>query len=216
MKLAIVCALALLAAPAMAGVCPDNEVFTGGSFDAVGFSSNAPTGTFGPTGVVPWDGSPCQNGCYDLVAGKLVAVGWTNTVGGGLSGVKTRDIYQVVGPGGPPLAFEAVLIVQAVLAPHISFTASLDGPGPPATCAGGPDCEAAIPLSFAPGTPFTLEADLVTAGENGVFPEAAGVATGTIRFRGLPAGYSIVSCQNYDLPTPALPATWGGVKALYR
>jgi hypothetical protein len=54
------------------------------------------------------------------------------------------------------------------------------------------------------------------SGDFGVFPVNYDRVTGLIRFRGLPAGYSVVSCQAYDLPTPALRATWGGVKAQYR
>ena len=50
----------------------------------------------------------------------------------------------------------------------------------------------------------------------GFYPEGEVTATGLIRFRGLPEGYHVVSCQQYDEPTPAHPSTWGGVKALYR
>ena len=40
---------------------------------------------------------------------------------------------------------------------------------------------------------------------------------GGYRFVGLPAGASVTSCQGFaGDPTPALPASWGGVKAAYR
>jgi hypothetical protein len=42
------------------------------------------------------------------------------------------------------------------------------------------------------------------------------VATGTIRFRGLPEGYSLVSCQHYDVPVPAHAVSWGKIKGAYR
>ena len=76
--------------------------------------------------------------------------------------------------------------------------------------------EAAITLSHAPGESFLVSADLNASGFNGVYPPGWATVTGEIRFRGLPAGYSVVSCQNYDVPVPAHTSSWGGVKALYR
>jgi hypothetical protein len=38
----------------------------------------------------------------------------------------------------------------------------------------------------------------------------------TIRFRGLPTGDVISSCQGDDRATPTRAGTWRGVKALYR
>jgi hypothetical protein len=217
MRLAIVFIFALLATPAAAGVCPDNQLTAGCWVDAVNIFTNAPTGTFGPSGEVPWTaGTPCDNACYDLPAGTLAARGVADTQGGCIGAARAQDVYEIVGPAGPPLAFEAVLQVHAELAAFTSYVASIDAGGESAECNVGPDCEAAIALSYAPGMPFLLMAEALAAGDKGSHPEGVARVTAQIRFRGLPAGYSIVSCQNYDLPTPAMPSSWGGVKALYR
>jgi hypothetical protein len=219
MRLAIVCLLFALA-PSLAAAgasCPENSVTSGGGFDAIMFSGNDPTGTFGATGLVPWSkGSPCLSGCYDLPNGALAARGGSNTQGGGFGAVHASDVYQIVGPAGAPLTFEAVLILQANVDPYTGFLGSIQSGAQSSSCGTAPACEAAITLSHAPGESFLLSADLSASGFNGVYPEGWATVTGEIRFRGLPAGYSVVSCQNYDVPTPAHPTSWGGVKALYR
>jgi hypothetical protein len=131
--------------------------------------------------------------------------------------VKTHDVYTLVGPGNAAVAFEGLLQTHAVLPAGGHYVASIEGPGyAQASTFDVPDDELSVALSIVPGDTFMLVAFLSAYGDQSIQPLAPVVANGTIRFRGLPAGYSIVSCQNYDLPTPALPATWGGVKALYR
>ena len=218
MRLVIGLLMVLGASPAAAGVaCPENSVAAGCWPDAIQFSSNSPTGTMGDTGLVPWSaGTPCLAGCYDLPAGTLAARGVANTQGGCIAHVQVSDVYSIVGPAGPPLAFEAVLFVHAELAEGTSYQGSIESGGQSASCNTAPDCEAAIALSHAPGQSFPLSALLDAAGDTNVHPLGYAYVTGEIWFRGLPAGYSVVSCQNYDLPTPSQPTTWGGVKALYR
>lgn len=43
-----------------------------------------------------------------------------------------------------------------------------------------------------------------------------GEGTGRLRFAGLPAGATVVSCQGYGSATPTQVSTWGRVKAAYR
>jgi len=208
---------ACLAATEASAVCQENQVFRGCYPDAIGIDTSNPTAMFGETGLEPWSaGQPCLTGCYDLPAGTLAAKGLVNPYGGCIGGAQTRDEYQVVGPAGPPLAFEAVFLVHAVMAPYTGYGATIEVGAQKAQCNGETDCEAALALSYAPGVPFVLHAILSAGGSVDPHPNGDVVVTGTIRFRGLPEGYSVVSCQNYDLPTPAHPATWGGVKALYR
>ena len=216
MRLAML--LMLLASPALAGVsCPENEIAHGCYHDAVAYQSSTPTCKLSEQGLVPWSaGSTCEFGCYDLPAGALAARGVSNTVGGCGSNVRVSDFYKVVGPVGPPLAFEGVLFVHATLSPYTSAGAKIESGLQSASCNATPDGEAAISLSHAPGESFLLTAELGAGGLDGAYPAGEAVANATIRFRGLPEGYSVVSCQNYDLPTPAHPSSWGGVKALYR
>src|SRR4029077_5140473 len=69
-------------------------------------------------------------------------------------------------------------------------------------------------LTKSVGEAFRLEAHLETSG--GGTEDGTGHAIATLRFRGLPPGYSVVSCHGYALTTPAHPATWGSVKGHYR
>ena len=217
MRFAILC-IALLPAIARAGsVCPENTIAHGCWPDAIAFSANPPTGTMGGLGFVPWTaGTTCETGCYDLPAGALAARGAANTVGGCGSNVDVYDVYTITGPSGPALAFEAVLFIQASLSPYTSAGGKIESGAQSASANATPNGEAAISLSFAPGQSFLVHASLGAGGFDGAYPPGSVFATGTIRFRGLPEGYSVVSCQNYDLPTPAHPSSWGGVKALYR
>jgi hypothetical protein len=219
MRLAVILAALLAAAPAGAGTCPQNTISVGCWPDGIGQTGDIPAARYGQAGSFEaWSaGQQCQYGCYDLSAGVLVAVGRANTQGGCLAGVNVTDVYTLVGPAGPALSFEAVLVVDATMAPHTTYYASLDGPGGASqSISGTDDGEVAIPLAIVPGDSFTLGVRLSSAGDTGAYPPGDGIAHGTIRFRGLPEGYSIVSCQNYDLPTPARPSSWGGVKAHYR
>jgi hypothetical protein len=215
MRSAIVCALALLASPAVA-TCPENIIWKG-CWDGVGQTSTDATAD-ATTKMGPWSaGQPCAAGCYDLTHGTLVANGAGGMDSPGcFSRVLVQDTYQVVGPAGPALTFEAVLQVSATMSGNAGYRAGIAqswiNPGDE-QCTGGTNCEAAISLSYAPGASFPVWA-VVDAG--GFHPEGLVTAQGVIRFRGLPEGYRVVSCQNYDLPTPARPSSWGGVKALYR
>jgi hypothetical protein len=213
MRLAMV--LLMLASTAFAGsVCPENTVWYGCYDNPAQITTNASL-NYETSGS--WTaGQPCASGCYDLVSGTLVATGSGSQYGPGCSGrVLVHDTYQLVGPAGPAVAFEAVFQVNAILNGTGGYKAGIAqswiNPGTE-QCSGAANCEASIALSYAPGASFPVWAVVAATS---AFPGDAR-ATGLIRFRGLPAGYSVVSCQNYDVPTPAHSESWGGVKALYR
>jgi hypothetical protein len=216
MRFAIVLMTLALAAPATAGTsCPENIVWYG-CWDGVGAPSTNASFDYGTLGS--WSpGQTCNTGCYDLVSGTLVATGHGDPWGPGCSSrVLVHDDYQLVGPPGPALAFEAVLQVSGTMSGTGGYGAGLKqswiNPGEE-QCSGAASCEASIALNYAPGSTFPVWA-VLDAGAT--YPAGEAKATGLIRFRGLPEGYSVVSCQNYDVPVPAHALSWGGVKALYR
>ena len=70
-------------------------------------------------------------------------------------------------------------------------------------------------LDLVAGTPAPVRVELTAYQSAGGRHVADGDAA--IRFLGLPPGAHVVSCQGYaDPSTPALPSSWGEVKALYR
>jgi hypothetical protein len=72
-----------------------------------------------------------------------------------------------------------------------------------------------LPVAITAGQPEVLEFRLSAWRCPGGNHGADGV--GRIRFSGLPAGASIVSCNGYSLtPVPALRRSWGQLKTLYR
>jgi len=174
--------------------------------------------------------------------GRTVSDGW-NLVNGtlrihhwgglGTSIVEVTDLFDVTGvdPGT-----EVVVLLRM----DVAAWAATDGCGGTG-CAGyvggsiatpeqtvyqygvGPTYGGLVDFSFwvitsvtlTAGTPlpvsFKLDAMRVPGGSH----SADGV--GTYRFSGLPAGAHVVSCQGYvDPTTPALPSSWGALKAAYR
>src|SRR5512140_1833127 len=210
----------VVASAAWAGdPCPQNVISV--SRTDVGFWSSAATASVvfvnGSDALVPWDAAQsCPEGCYDLPNGTLAARGWNDLYGPGDTHVSVSDEYVVTGTAGPPLAFEVVLQLAATI--ETEGTASADmragGTSSPAiqlTATGS--TQTALPIVAAPGTPFQVSASAAAVGGH---YDGTALAVATIRFRGLPRGYLVTSCQGYDLPTPTRAATWGGVKALYR
>lgn len=206
--------VAALTAPASWADCPVSVLWSCGS------DAGIPSTLLGATtegGVEPWSiGEPCLEGCYDIVHGALEARGSSGGLGPSCgSGAEMVDDYWIVGPpSAQPLAFEVLLLADVT----ITGTSRCDGQlWPPylgfSTTSSGPQSVVA-PLTKSVGEVFRLEAHLGTwGGGPGV---GSAHATASLRFRGLPAGYSIVSCHGYALTTPARSASWGGVKSLYR
>lgn len=220
-RLLFVClALACCSATAHAGAtCPDNMIW--GCSDAA-LITNLPGATTDALNGQEhaWDVSQnCQGDCYDLKAGVLIARGSATPWGDCNSNVMVHDEYQIVGPAGPPLTFKVLLQAYTT----ISGTAGIGGglaqswinPGGEqfTRSTTGTD-ESSLSLTYAPGQTFPVWATLRAGGAAPVVGEAYVFAF--LRFSGLPEGYSVVSCQNYDVPVAVHPVTWGGVKAVYR
>jgi hypothetical protein len=218
MKLALV--LLMLCAGTVRADCPQNEVVTW-SWDGVGIPSTAPS--FGYASGAAWSyGMECEGASYDLREGFLCVrgAGGDNVYYASGASVSVSDVYTVVDVPGV-YAFTAEFQVDATGADSSTLYATIAEPAAGTTESFGAITHApqttitlVLPLHHAAGEPFTLTANLATGG----FREVEGDcrANGRIRFRGLPAGARVVSCQSYDLPVPAHPLTWGAVKARYR
>lgn len=186
-----------------------------------GVPSLLPAAAATENGVEAWSaGQPCTEGCYDIIKGALEAKGsgnrWSPACG---TGAWMNDDYWIVGPpSAQSFSFEAVLAADVTITDGYAATGSIwtDGQYPDfSTIASGPQSVVAA-LTKLVGEVFALEAHLGTVGGGSADLEGAAHATATLRFRGLPSGYSVASCQGYNLRTPARPSSWGGVKALYR
>ena len=222
--LALLLSIGLLAGalPAQAADCPTNGI------EKPGFTYSSVSPTYQTTPVTSW-GRTVYDG-WDLTSGVVRIHHWG---GLGNSVVHASDLYDVTGvaPGTK---------VTVILRMDVAAWAATDGCGGTG-CAGyvggqittpeqtryrygigstfgglvGFGFYVDTPLTLTAGTPvpvsFMIEAHRTAGGNH----EADGV--GTFRFLGLSNGQAVVSCQGYrDPSTPALPASWGGVKALYR
>ena len=219
MRLAIALTLTLCAFVSSAhAACPENSIFSGGSFDAISQQGTDAAAQYGQVGFEPWSFQQnCPIGCYDLKAGVLAAVGHANPYGGGNAGVSTVDVYEVTGPAGGSLTFNVSLLVQASVDPYAHYMATIEGPaGASSSVSDQASGEAMIQVTAAPGAPFSIHASLVAGGEANPTPYGDVRARAYLIFSGFPAGYGIVSCQNYDQPVPTRPTTWGGLKGIYR
>lgn len=209
-----------LSCPAFSGTsCPDTRILV--SRTDVLFVTSTATGSVVWTEgagdqVVPWNAAEsCPEACYDLPNGTASARGFNYLYGPGNTAVSTADDYTVVGPAGPAFSFEIVLQLDATIEDEGTASVGVDALGQSTglqrTSTG--TAETSLHVVAAPGVQF--RAYLNAAAVGGHYSGMAN-ATGRIRFRGLPAGYAVVSCQGYDLPTPTNATTWGGVKARYR
>ena len=87
---------------------------------------------------------------------------------------------------------------------------------PPPICCGTTatlDTTLSLAIQTTAGSNFRLTI-LLSGGGTGA--DYSGIAW--LRFTGLPAGAGVSSCKGYAVtpPTPALRASWGRVKAIYR
>jgi len=213
-------ALACCAGMAQAGaLCPENTMWSCSDAALITRLPGATTNSLDGT-EQPWDVSqPCQGDCYDLKAGVLIARGSGSPWGDCNSNVLVHDEYQIVGPAGPPMTFNAVMQAYTT----ISGTAGVGGglaqswinPGSEqfTRSTSGNDVTS-LSLTYAPGQTFPVWATLRAGGTAPVVGDAYVFAF--LRFSGLPEGYSVISCQSYDVPVAAQKLSWGGVKALYR
>lgn len=206
------------AAPVSAYTCRLNSILSDCQSDVIQVTA-LPGAKDGKSGIESWSaGQPCPTGCYDLVHGRFEANGSAFAYGACGSSVEAADDYNLVGPGaGVRREFEAVLQVEATIAgsgvvfarlqsdDHASVEVGL-------TTSGSHELVLPVTVDF---YDLHLTVFLRTTGVDRM-PEGDSRGVATLRFRGLPAGISVVSCQQYALPVPAAIASWGSLKALYR
>jgi len=168
-------------------------------------------------------GSGPGQGSYNLPAGTLSASGTPSTFGGGAR-VDARDNYQVLGiAAGTPLSFTVELEINAQGSNTVYFSATLlEGASNQQTFnysnGGQPfyfvNHLLVVPVNRAAGEVFQVASTVIA----GTGQSSSAATSGALRFAGLPPGAKVVSCQGYlqDFPVPALPASWGALKAQYR
>ena len=215
------------APPARAG-CPMNDLWYSGSLA----QSDAPTFDV-PLGTA--FGAPTDIG-YDLAAGRLHEHSDAGLGGG--SWVRVTDLYDVEGstPGTLFVATAELAVSNAWVGTESGcggtgcwgfvgariVTAEGDSTEQSAGInvynvgkVGLPPFSTTIGVTFTVGTPvpltFRLEGHQSAGGAHLTDADAS------IRFTGLPPGVHVVSCQGYvDPSVPALPPSWGSLKAAYR
>src|SRR5262245_22474085 len=208
--------------------CPPSTVACGSNITHL----VSPTGSASCTGQ-QWDAH------YDLIEGLFVSSGSSiPSFGGGY--VEATDRYTIVGlPTGTPIALTAGLRVTgsitfcgtvppsgqiiASLFDEAGFEATAYALASPSICdtsgyccgvAASLDEPVRMPLAVQAGSPF----EVTSAVRAGVTLTGTATITGRLAFEDLPPGTTVVSCQGFrqDAPVPALPASWGGMKARYR
>jgi hypothetical protein len=135
-----------------------------------------------------------------------------------------RDDFRIVGvPAGTPLVFAAEWNYNFIGSFEASFGARI-GQGDTPTLGGGTGANGQPFFSQAGRFVYELNVNagdvfrLTTELSAGTGQHGGADASGFLRFSGLPAGARVESCQGYvqDIPVPAMRASWGSVKSLYR
>lgn len=199
--------------------CFTSFILSGCSSD-VNNPTELPGAKDGPSGLEAWSaGQPCPSGCYDLIHGLFEANGVASVNGPCGSSVEATDEYSLSGQGETQ-TFEAVLQVTGTIAGSGAVFARLQSVGDAGAqveveLTESGSHELVLPVTAGPYVGVRLVVYLRAAGVNPA-PEGTTVGVATLRFRGLPANTSVISCQQYALPVPAAVASWGSMKALYR
>jgi hypothetical protein len=217
MKTTAFLALAFLLAPALATAdCPSSCI--------AGASPNCSTDPVRFVVLGPSPGAGPANGGYDLPAGTLQAQGLSSGgfTGGGI--VDASDRYHVIGvAAGTPLTFSAELQVTCDAVGGAGFYAGLlegasnlqsfttSNPGLPTFTT---QSVVLVTIHRLAGEEFDMT--MTVRGFGG--PSGKATITGAWKFKGLPPGAQVVSCNGYlqDFPVAALPGSWGSLKARYR
>jgi hypothetical protein len=180
------------------------------------------------------------NASYDLIGGAFHVFSRASCAGdcAEAASVSAGDSYRVEGlPAGTPLTFTAELAIQlmagggyGILVRSSTASATLrEGVSNESSasvstlleCYPGYGCSGyqvdlnrvlAVTVVRTAGEVFPLDFNLWTRGNT----EAR--ANGQLRFSGLPAGASVVSCQGFhqDFATLSRASTWGQLKVRYR
>ena len=202
--------------------CPTNHASEYSSYGYYEFQNSGPTWNLGAFN-------------YNLLVGSF---GVSGGGGGGEqssgSSMSVSDVYQIVGPASAtPIPFSVLVHLSGNLTastytyPYIGTicngvsadvtvssapaSATFNGSSSSSPCASvDVNHDMSIALQKLPDEAFTLSFSVRVYGSSG------GSVNGTFAF-GLPAGYSVTSCQGYaSAPVPASPTSWGAVKATYR
>lgn len=222
----------LLAGPAVdarAQACPASDV----QLLQVPFA----TGEF-PVDAAQYDSSLSESGfltahaAFDLVAGTVEVT--HGEIYPGETSVRARDTFDVTGVvPGTHVVLTAEFVVDGTvtttgcggsgctggLAAFIDANGSqaMEGGGGPQFGAGTLAFHLAprLAIDFTAGTPVAVAFRLLGAHAPGGNHRVD--VAGTYRFIDLPPGVGVISCRGLvGSPTPALPASWGRVKAAYR
>lgn len=199
--------------------CPESEISVVCGY-IVDQLTSAPNGSVSQAfTIVPWQaGETCPFTCYDLPHGRLEATVEQLALSNCSSAVLAHDTFRLVGPPGPSVSFEAVLQVECTVTDSGSATAAIFGSSTQiANFLVSGNVELVQPLAVDPNTAFPLQYAVVARTWR-IMDSGHGRAgiTGDLRFRGVPAGYTITSCNGYDLPVPTAATSWGRLKAHYR
>jgi hypothetical protein len=211
-------ALCLLAtsSPASADCFSNNILIAGSGGQNSEVESSDPSKSFEGTAVVP--GAPCI-ACYSWPAGFFRASGgadvnWVSMYSG-------FDLFQLSGPAGSQLSFTARLRISGSMSADASGLAGITNPEGKGTSAslevhGGESVSnqiISLSLKEFPNDPFNLEVDIYAQSDSA---NTSGDVQAWLEFTDVPSGYTVTSCQGYDVAVPALVETWGRVRASYR
>jgi hypothetical protein len=175
----------------------------------------------------------CGSARTDHATGRFHAEGSGGfDFSGGGAEIDAVDQFTILGPALPdPIAINALLDIHGyAYGSSYHFTCSSGQASFSIASAGVPaasrtingDCTPAsidvtigIPLAVRVGESFVLT---IVTSARGAGDGGNGTADSGLRFSGLPAGYSIVSCKGYrmDSPVPTRLTSWGALKRIYR
>jgi len=222
MKTALFLAALCAAAPAYAGDCPMDGI------EKPGFTYSSDAAVYATPEAIDF-GRTVYDG-WDLVHGTLRVHHWG---GLGTSTVHATDRFDVTGvPPGTDVVVEvrmyvggwaatdgcggtgcAGLVTGTITTPE--QTVSQYGIGATFGGIAGFSFWVVSNVSLVAGAPVPITFALEGKRSPGGSHSADGL--GTYTFHGLPEGAKIVSCQGYlDPSVPALPSSWGSIKAAYR
>lgn len=182
-----------------------------------GFGDPTASTAPGQSCIGSWDAThPCFGACYDLVRGQL-AILTGGTLAPWSNYASSADTYQLLGPdAGTPVAIRARMRVEGTLSAGSSGWASLQEGSSPAhrvEFAGGSVKDTLeVSLLVSSGNSFVIRGALAASGPANQTADVGSL----LQFVGLAAGWSIVSCQGYDVPVPTRLVTWGRARAAYR
>lgn len=216
MKSMAIALVLLLVLPLLAlAQCPVNHFGGGAAGHGIQYDSTKPSDSYDGSPVVP--GVSCI-ACYSWPIGFFHVYGNGPTDWG--SFVNATDRFQLVGPStNSPFTFSVRLRAGGFTSASGNGVVGIgDLSGSSTVLNIGPgesfgDRLVILSLQHPPNDPFDLVVDLDVSSDMGSSP---GGLEARLEFQSVPEGYSIVSCQGYDVPVPTIAQTWGRLRASYR